>query len=284
MLAAIVTLPLAWVASNLADEDGYVAFTSPMGSDPELQKAFSAYLSDYFVREQGLPSALQAPAATVLASAAATPANAPGFTKAWEESQRSSHRLMFGPKANQDRLAVDLGPLADFRRRPRGHWLASRAAEARQDRAAGQQRRRSARRSTRSQATKDRSQIGWIVVAVAAALSLLFAKRTVDGLRGSAPARSGSPRAEGRRPSYGVPNILDKTPAPSGFARTLQKLLADRAADSLASVVAVARDRGDRGDRRRRAPAGVVRQGAKSVDRGVPRGSPLPTRWSWSVP
>ena len=60
MLAAIVTLPLAWVASNIADEDGYVAFTSPMGSDPELQKAFSAYLSDYFVREQGLPSAAAA--------------------------------------------------------------------------------------------------------------------------------------------------------------------------------------------------------------------------------
>ena len=111
-LAALVTLPLAWVGHNVADEDGYVAFTSPMGSDPELQKAFSAYLSDYFVREGRLPSALQPTVATVLATAAATTANAPGFTEAWEESQRRSHRLMFGPNAKQDRLAVDLGLLA----------------------------------------------------------------------------------------------------------------------------------------------------------------------------
>ena len=113
-LAALVTLPLAWVGHNVADEDGYVAFTSPMGSDPELQKPFSAYLSDYFVREGRLPSALQPTVATVLATAAATTANAPGFTEAWEESQRRSHRLMFGPNAKQDRLAVDLGPLATF--------------------------------------------------------------------------------------------------------------------------------------------------------------------------
>ena len=30
-----------------------------------------------------------------------------------------------------------------------------------------------------------------------------------------------------------MPGILDRTDAPSSFARTLQKLLADRAADSL---------------------------------------------------
>jgi hypothetical protein len=232
MLAAIVTLPLAWVASNIADEDGYVAFTSPMGSDPELQKAFAGYLADYFVREQGLPSAVQPAAATVLARAAANTSNAPGFTKAWEESQRSSHRLMFGPKANQDRLAVDLGPLADFVvdhaaaglpvALPKPGKIVLQVNNEEQREAIDQ-----------IQATKHRSQVGWIVVAVAAALSLVFAKRRSTGLAWLGAGALGVAVALKAATSYGVPNILDKTPAPSGFARTLQDLLAVRAADSL---------------------------------------------------
>lgn len=232
MLAAIVTLPLAWVASNIADEDGYVAFTSPMGSDPELQKAFAAYLTDYFVREQGLPSAVQSTAATVLAGAAANTANAPGFTEAWEKSQRRSHRLMFGPNADQDRLAVDLGPLADF--------VVDRAATGlpvalpKPGKIVLQVNNESQREAIdQIQATKDRSQVGWIVVAFAAALSLLFAKRRSTGLAWLGAGAVGVAFVLKAVTSYGVPNILDKTPAPSGFARTLQKLLADRAADSL---------------------------------------------------
>ena len=232
MLAAVATLPLAWVASNIADEDGYVSFTSRMGSDPELQTAFSAYLSDYFVREGGLPSALQSTATAVLSNAAATTANAPGFTRAWEESQRSSHRLMFGPNANQDRLAVDLGPLAAFAvdnataglpvTLPKPGRIVLQVNNTEQRAAIDQ-----------IEATKERSQIGWIVVAAAAALALLFARRRSAALAWlgvGALVVAGVLRAA---TSYGVPNILDNTPAPSGFARTLQKLLADRAADSL---------------------------------------------------
>ncbi|GAA3518978.1 hypothetical protein GCM10022234_13120 [Aeromicrobium panaciterrae] len=233
MLAAAVTIPLAWVASNIADEDGYVSFTSPMGSDPELQKAFSAYLGDYFVREQSLPSALQPTLTTVLETAAANTANAPGFTRAWEESQRSSHRLMFGPGANQDRLAVDLGPLATFAvdhaagnlpvALPKPGKIVLQVNNTEQREAIDQ-----------IEATKDRSRVGWIVVAAAAALSLLFAKRRSTALVWlgvGAVVVAGVLKA---LTSYGIPNILDRTPAPSGFARTLQKLLADRAADSLA--------------------------------------------------
>ncbi len=236
MLAAIVTLPLAWVASNLGDEDGYVSFTSPMGSDPELQKAFSAYLSDYFVREQGLPSSLQGTVASVLAGAAATTANAPGFTTAWEESQRRSHRMMFGPNADQDRLAIDLGPLAKFTAAsvtkglpvalPVPGSIVLQVNDASQREAFDQ-----------IEASKDRSQIGWLVVGAAAALSLLFARRRSTGLVWLGVGALGVAGLLRAATGYAVPNILDKTPAPSGFARTLQKLLADRAADSFAHML-----------------------------------------------
>ncbi len=233
MLAAIVTLPLAWVASNIADEDGYVAFTSPLGSDPELQKAFSAYLSDYFVREGGLPRPLQPTVTAVFTQAAADTANAPGFTAAWEKSQRLSHRMMFGPDANQDRLAVDLGPLASFAVARVGDGLPFTLPEP------GPivlQVNDSSQREAIDQiaATENRSQQGWIVVAAAAALSLLFAKRRSTGLAWLGVGAVGVAAILRAATDYGVPNILDRTPAPSGFARTLQKLLADRAADSLA--------------------------------------------------
>ncbi|MEO6604442.1 MAG: hypothetical protein ABIN55_02390 [Aeromicrobium sp.] len=236
MLAAAVTLPLAWVASNLADEDGYVAFTSPMGSDPELQKAFSAYLSDYFVRELGLPSSLQPSAASVLAAGAATTANAPGFTTAWEQSQRRSHRLMFGPNAKQDRLAIDLSPLAKFTAASVGKGLPIALPE---PGTIVLQVNDSSQREAIDQisATTDRSRVGWIVVAVAAALSLAFAKRRSTGLVWLGVGALGVAAVLKAASSYGVPNILDKTPAPSGFARTLQKLLADRAADSFAQML-----------------------------------------------
>lgn len=236
MVAALVTLPLAWVASNLANEDGYVAFTSPMGSDPELQKAFSAYLSDYFVRELGLPSGLQQTAALALSGAAATTANAPGFTTAWEESQRSSHRLMFGPNAKQDRLAIDLSPLAKFTASNVGKGLPVALPEP------GQivlQVNDTSQREAIAQisATPERTRIGWMVVAAAAALSLVFAKRRSTGLVWLGVGALGVAALLRAATSYGVPNILDKTPAPSGFARTLQKLLADRAADSFAQML-----------------------------------------------
>lgn len=236
MLAAAVTLPLAWVAANLADEDGYVAFTSPMGSDPELQQAFSAYLSDYFVRGGGLPGALQPTATGVLSTAAATTANAPGFTAAWEESQRRSHRLMFGPDAKQDRLAVDLGPLATFAvdhvaadvpfTLPKPGPIVLQVNDTSQSEAIDQ-----------IAATNERSQTGWIIVAAAAALSLLFAKRRSTAMVWLGVAAVAVAAALRGATSYGVPNILDKTPAPSDFARTLQKLLADRAADSFAQML-----------------------------------------------
>lgn len=232
MLAAIVTLPLAWVADNVADEDGYVAFTSPMGTDPELQKAFSAYLGDYFVREGGLPSALQPTATSVLSAAAENTANAPGFTEAWEKSQRRSHRLMFGPDANQDRLAIDLGPLAAFVvdnvgdrlpvALPKPGTIVLQVNDESQREAFDQ-----------VSATKDRSTIGWIVVAAAVGLALLFARRRSIALAWLGAGAIGVALVLRVVTSYGVPNILEKTPAPSEFARTLQKLLADRAADSL---------------------------------------------------
>src|SRR3954452_2473441 len=59
VVAALITVPMAWVATHVADEDGYVSFSKPLGSDRDLQRAFSAYLSDQLVTKYNLPSALR---------------------------------------------------------------------------------------------------------------------------------------------------------------------------------------------------------------------------------
>lgn len=232
VIAALVTVPMAWVATHVADEDGYVSFSAPLGSDHELQSAFAAYLSDELVREYHLPSAVQPAAAVAITQASRTASNAPGYTKAWEETQRRSHRLVFGQDAKQDRLAVDVGPLATFTvthvvnlpvTLPTINGSLIVAVNAGPESGAIDQ----------VKATPHRSRIGLIVIAVAALGALIFAKRRSNvlvWLGVGAIVVAGVLRLAS---SHLVPSILDRTEAPSPFARTLQKLLADRASDSL---------------------------------------------------
>ena len=232
VIAALVTVPMAWVATHVADENGYVSFSAPLGSDHELQQAFAAYLSDELVREYNLPAAIQPAAATALTVASRNASNAPGYTEAWKETQRRSHRLVFGQDAKQDRLAVDVGPLATFAVKhvtnlpvtlPTINGSLIVAVNAGPESGAIDQ----------VKATPDRSRIGLLVIAVAALGALVFAKRRSTALAwlgAGAVVVAGVLRLAS---SHLVPGILDRTEAPSSFARTLQKLLADRAADSL---------------------------------------------------
>jgi len=232
MVAALVTVPLAWVAHNVAYEDGYVAFTTPLGSDPELQRGLAGYLGEYLVQQQGLPASLQPVATVVLEQAASRTANAPGFTKAWQETQRSSHRLIFGSGANEDRLAIDLGPLSafvvehataklPFKLSAPDH-IVLKINGAPEHEAIKQ-----------VEATPDNSRKGLLVIGVAALASLLFAKRRSTGLAVLGIGAVGVAAALRVVSTRAVPDILDSTGGPSSFARTLQKLLADRASDSL---------------------------------------------------
>lgn len=233
MGAALVTVPMAWVAAHVADKDGYVSFSSPLGSDKDLQRAFSAYLSDYLVRERGLPVAVQPVATTVLTQAAQRTSNAPGFTAAWEETQRRSHRMVFGPRSKQDRLAVDLGPLATFSLAHVGSGLPVALPKINGSLILAVNAGPESEAIDQVNATPQRSRTGLIVIAVAALAALVLARRRstmLAALGVGAIVVAGLLRVATNRL---VPNILDRTDAPSSFARTLQKLLAERAADSL---------------------------------------------------
>jgi hypothetical protein len=233
VIAALVTVPMAWVATHIADEDGYVTFSAPLGSDHELQQAFSAYLSDQLVRKYDLPSAVRPQATAALTLAARTASNAPGYTTAWEQTQRRSHRLVFGADAKQDRLAVDVGPLATFAVKHVGTTLPVTLPTINGSLVVAVNSGPETDAIRQVKDTPQRSVIGLIVIASAALGALIFARRrsvALAWLGVGAVLVAGVLRLAS---SHLVPSILDRTDAPSSFARTLQKLLADRAADSL---------------------------------------------------
>ena len=107
-------MPTLWVATHVADEDGYVDFTRPFVADTEFRNAIVATITDDVVAQGGLPAAVKPVVERALRGVATQTAKQPGFLEAWEESQRRTHRLTFGPDANTDRLTADIGPIATF--------------------------------------------------------------------------------------------------------------------------------------------------------------------------
>ena len=232
LLALLAAVPLLWLSTHIVNEDGYVRFSSTLAKDTELQSAFSAYLTDELSARGVIPAALKAPAAAALSSTVERTSNEAGFVEAWEETQRSSHREAFAdpmPKV----LGVDVSPMATFvAKQVTGdlpvaitipeHLVVPVVTDA-SDR----------EMVDRVERSTGLGRLAGIVAAVAAVACIGLARRTsaavawlgagVVGVAGLLWLTSGPVSQE----------ILDHTEAPSEFARTLQKLLVDRAADSL---------------------------------------------------
>lgn len=230
-VAALITVPTLWVATHVADEDGYVRLSSQLATDSELQVAFASYLSNELASRGVLPDSLEETAAAALTQVAGRTSNQPGFVEAWEQTQRDFHRGAFADGAAGP-LTVDVGPMAKFVASqvsdslpvsltvPTDLVVPVGDAQDRQD-------------VDNVKRTTGMSRIGVIVAALAAIAAIGVARRrsiavmwlgvgalTIAGLLWLAS-------------NIAAPRVLDHVDAPSEFARTLQKLLVDRAAASL---------------------------------------------------
>ena len=232
VVAAIITVPTLWVATHVADEDGYVAFTRPFVSDTELRNAIVATIVDDVAAQSGLPTSVKPVLERTLSSVASKTAKQPGFMEAWEESQRRTHQLTFGPDADTDRLTVDIGPIATFVAKQVTGDLPVRLAVPdtllvpvydAPDREVIEQ----------VDKTPNRSRIGLLVVGLASLLCLVLARRRINavvGLGAGAVITAGVLLAG---TGLALPEVLDRTPARTPFAREMRDLLVARASDSL---------------------------------------------------
>ncbi|MGH3458254.1 hypothetical protein [Aeromicrobium sp.] len=232
VVAAIITIPTFWLATHVAEEDGYVKFTSSFVGDVELRNALVSQIADDVVRTGGLPAVVKLPLEGALRSVVRESARQPGFVEAWEESQRRTHQLTFGPDSKTDRLTADIGPIASFMGKQATKDLPVRVTfpdtlrvpiYGAPDREVLDQ----------VQQTPERSRLGLLVVVLASVLCLLFARRRINAIIALAAGAllTAGLLVFGTR--LALPEVLDRTPAPTPFARQMRDLLVDRASDSL---------------------------------------------------
>lgn len=232
VVAAIVTVPTFWLATHVADEDGYVDFTRTFVDDTEFRNAIVATITDDVVSQGGMPAAVKPAVERALRSVATRTAQQPGFTEAWEKSARRTHRLTFGPDADSDRMTADIGPIASFvgeqvtRDLPVRVTMPDKLLVPIYD---------APDREVLDQVDKtpDRSRVGLLVVGVASLLCLLFARRRINAVvgLGAGAVITGGVLLAGT--GLALPEVLDRTPARTPFAREMRDLMVDRASDSL---------------------------------------------------
>ncbi|SDP01772.1 hypothetical protein SAMN04487914_10238 [Arthrobacter sp. ok909] len=118
LLMAAVAVPAMWVDRNIVQEDGFVALTAPLGKDPAFQQRLATAAVDALASRANIPEALTQLARPVLDNAAQSLTVLPGYSDAWAETLRKSHRLTFAdpstvpPDADvTSSLTLDVAPL-----------------------------------------------------------------------------------------------------------------------------------------------------------------------------
>ncbi|MGA8988404.1 hypothetical protein [Aeromicrobium sp.] len=238
LVALFVTVPLLWVSTHVADEDGYVAFSSTLAKDGELQEAFAAYLSDELAAQGGMPSALRPAATAVLTKVAGDAANQPGFSTAWEQTQRSFHRSAFADPTPRV-LAVDIGPMATFVVERVTDQLPVRLAAPKKlvvPMASDAQDREAIAGIKRAGGL---GLVGAAIGAAGVAMCVWLSRRKAVAIGGLGVGAIGVAGLLWVTTGPVAQELLDRMSAPSEFAGTLQKLLVDRAADSLSAWLVI---------------------------------------------
>jgi hypothetical protein len=117
LVLAAVAVPAMWVDRNIVQEDGFVAFTAPLGKDPAFQQRLAAAAVGSLGAER-IPEALSGLVTPILENAAQSLTGMPGYPDAWTETLRKSHRLNFADPATlpaeadgATSLTLDLAPL-----------------------------------------------------------------------------------------------------------------------------------------------------------------------------
>ena len=232
VVAAIVTVPTLWIATHIADEDGYVGFTRPFVSDTQLRTSLVDAITDEAFRRGGLPSSVRPVVDRAVNAVATRIAKHPGFAGAWETSQRRTHQLNFGSDATTDRLTADVGPIASFVAKevsgdlpvqlpvPDKLLVPIHDAPARPV-------------LDQVEKTPSHARNGLLVLGLGTLLCFVLARRRINAVVGLGAGAVITAGVLWLGTGLALPEVLDRTPARGEFARTMRDLLVDQAADSL---------------------------------------------------
>ncbi len=231
-VAAIATVPLLWVAGNVADEDGWVEFTAAFVEDGQLRDGIIDTISGAALARVTLPAEVASVVDQAFQELVRTAAERPGFRAAWRESLRRTHRLVFADDGSTDRLVADIGPLATFVVRdlsaelPVQLTVPSRLIVPIADQPDDEL-------IDGVRASDGRSRVGLAVAGTAMVISMLLAGGTGAALRRLGVSLLGVAAAIFVATAVLVPGLLDRSPAPSGFAEQMRALLVAHASGSL---------------------------------------------------
>lgn len=109
-LAVTVAIGAEWAASHVQDEDGFVALSSQLGEDPEVQDTAASLAGEAFADQPRVPAALHEPAATAMRRAVLALTASPDWDDAWRETTRRTHERLFADPAPTD-VRVDIAPV-----------------------------------------------------------------------------------------------------------------------------------------------------------------------------
>lgn len=109
-LAGTVAIGSGWAATHVQDEDGFVALSSSLGDDPEVQDTAASLAGEAFADQRGVPVALHDTAAAAMRRAVLALTAAPDWDDAWRETSRRTHERLFADPPPTD-VRVDIAPV-----------------------------------------------------------------------------------------------------------------------------------------------------------------------------
>lgn len=232
VILGIVTVPMLWVAENVASEDGWVRFTSGFVEDEDLRDGVVEAAAGAMLARVSLPPEAARLVNQALADLVKTAMKQPGFVEAWRESLRRTHRLTFDPDRASDRLVADIGPVATFVARDVSQQLPVQLQvpdrvvvpiheDPNRDLIEG------------VAAAPNRSMIGLVATGIALLTSMALAGGLAGALRRFGLAFLAVAGLMVTATGVALPKLLDRTPASSEFARQMRDLLVAQASSSL---------------------------------------------------
>lgn len=236
VVIGVVTVPALWVSEHVADEDGWVEFTSGFVRDDALRDGVVDAAATAALTRTNLPAELIELMQDALRDLVRTAVERPGFVDAWRESLRLTHQLTFGPTnasgASAGRLVADIGPLATFVARDVSEQLPVRLTVPAHVEVP-LQKKPNPGLVDRVTSSPTKSLVGLVVTGVALLVSMALAGGTAGALRRFGLAFVAVGAALLAATTFVLPHVLDQADGPSAFARQLRDLLVTHASGSL---------------------------------------------------